>query len=213
MDYQEARTRMVERQLRRRGIRDEKVLQAMLIIPRELFLPPSMREYSYQDEPVTIGHGQTISQPYMTALMVQCLELTGEETVLEVGAGSGYHAAVLASLAKRVITVEVVMELAETARFNLEAAGFGERVTVVCEDGSMGYAAGQPYAGISVAAAAPEVPEALLAQLKDPGKLVIPVGSREEQELLVISRKEGLDQVRTAAYCRFVPLLGREGWN
>jgi len=212
MDFKQQRSEMVDQQLHRRGIHDPRVLEAVGAIPRENFLPPSERASSYIDEPVSIGYGQTISQPYMTALMVECLQLKGWERVLEVGAGCGYHAAVLASLASEVISIEYVPELAEIARANLEAAGLSHKVRVICGDGSTGYAAEAPYDAISVAAAAPVVPGILLAQLRDPGRLVIPVGSRDEQELLVISREKGKDRTRVATYCRFVPLRGREGW-
>jgi protein-L-isoaspartate(D-aspartate) O-methyltransferase len=200
---------MVERQLRGRGIHDDRVLAAMLEIPREEFVPELHRASSYADEPASIGHGQTISQPYMVALMAQVLELTGTETVLEVGGGCGYHAAVLGALAARVITVELIPELAAMARRNLERTGRSHNVLVVNADGSRGYAAGAPYDAISVAAAAPEVPPALLEQLKDPGRLTMPVGPSWDQELLVLHKAAGEVTSRVATYCRFVPL--REG--
>src|SRR5262249_30953115 len=154
-DWPTERAEMVERQLRKRGIRDERVLAAMATIPREEFLPLEMRVASYQDEPVAIGNGQTISQPYMTALMAQELELEGTETVLEVGAGSGYAAAVLGALAARVIAVELVPTLVKMAERNLAKTERGGNVTIVRGDGSQGYAPCAPYQGISVAAAAP----------------------------------------------------------
>ncbi len=206
MDWIPQRRRMVERQLRRRGIHDERVLEAMLEIPREEFVPETVRHAAYSDQPAPIGHGQTISQPYMTALMVQCLELTGSETVLEVGGGCGYHAAVLGALAARVISVEVIPELAEAARRNLEKTGYMRNVVVVTGDGSQGCPEFAPYDAISVAAAAPEVPAPLLAQLKSPGKMVIPVGDLVDQELRVLHKAEGEIGWRVAAYCRFVPL-------
>ena len=197
---------MVARQLRARGIHDERVLAAMGAIPREEFIPEERRGASYADEPVGIGYGQTISQPYMTALMVQCLELTGPETVLEVGAGSGYHAAVLGALAARVVTIEVIPELAARARRNLEQTGLDANITVVAGDGSLGYPAMAPYDAISVAAAAPVIPAALLDQLKDPGVLAMPVGGPWDQELRVLTKRHGNVIWRVAAYCRFVPL-------
>lgn len=200
---------MVERQLRARGIHDERVLAAMLEIPREEFVPEPHRAASYADEPASIGHGQTISQPYMVALMAQVLELTGTETVLEVGGGCGYHAAVLGALAARVITVELVPELAALARQNLERTGRSRNILVVNADGSRGYPEGAPYDAISVAAAAPEVPPALLDQLRDPGRLTMPVGPSWDQELLVLRKAGGKVTSRVATYCRFVPL--REG--
>jgi len=204
---------MVERQLRRRGIFDERVLEAMAWIPRELFIAGEMRICAYDDGPVSIGHGQTISQPYMTALMAQSLELRGPETVLEVGAGSGYHAAVLAALAARVIAIELIPELAEQARSNLEAAGCGSNIRVICGDGSLGFPAGAPYDAISVAAGAPKVPPALLEQLNDPGRLVIPVGDLDEQQLRVIVKNAGELTTHKSAVCRFVPLRGGAGWR
>ena len=164
---------MVEKQLRRRGISDPRVLSAMLAIPREEFVPPESRVMAYMDGPVPIGWGQTISQPYITALMAESLELNGSETVLEVGTGCGYHAAVLGALATRVISVEIIPVLADAARANLRRVGRDRNVAVLQADGSMGHAAGAPYDAISVAAGAPDVPAALLEQLNDPGVLVI----------------------------------------
>jgi len=204
------RRHMVERQLRGRGIRDERVLSAMLSIPRELFIPGANRESAYSDEPVGIGYGQTISQPYMTALMAQCLELEGPETVLEVGSGCGYHAAVLGALAERVITIELIPELARMAEANLQAAGRAGNVTFITGDGSLGYPPLAPYDAISVAAAAARVPPALLEQLGDPGRLVIPVGPPADQELRVLRKSAGKIGWRVAVYCRFVPLVGAE---
>ncbi len=203
---------MVERQIQARGIRDARVLDAMLRIPREQFIPAEHRRLSYGDDPIEIGFGQTISQPYMTALMAECLELKGTESVLEVGAGCGYHAAVLGLLAARIISLEIVPELAEAAASNLAKTGLGTNIVVRCADGSRGWPEGAPFDAISVAAAAPEVPGSLLDQLKDPGILVIPAGSEWEQELRVITKRQGRIESRTAARCRFVPLRGSEGW-
>jgi len=212
-DWETQRLQMVEQQLRRRGIHDERVLEAMAKIPREQFLPEKVRPWAYADEPLSIGYGQTISQPYMTALMAQALELKGAEKVLEVGTGCGYAAAVLAHLAAKVITIEIVRELADTARRNLEAVGLADKVMVVTGDGSRGYPDMAPYDAISVAAAAPNIPPALVDQLKDPGRLVIPVGSLSEQELVVLTKSGGKTKTRVAALCRFVPLRGGEGWS
>jgi protein-L-isoaspartate(D-aspartate) O-methyltransferase len=204
---------MVEAQLRRRGIHDDGVLRAMLEIPREEFVPAESRLVAYQDEPIHIGHGQTISQPYMTALMAESLELTGTQTVLEVGAGCGYAAAVLGALAARVVSVEIIPALAQLALENLRRTGRGTNVTVVCGDGSMGYPEAAPFDAISVAAGAPEIPSTLLDQLKDPGRLVIPVGDYGDQELRVVSKQHRRIDYRVAVLCRFVPLRGGEGWE
>ncbi len=212
-DWPSERWHMVERQLRKRGIHDPRVLQAMLAIPREEFIPHDYRVCSYQDEPVQIGYGQSISQPYMTALMVELLELTGSETVLDIGGGSGYHAAVLGQLAARVISIEIIPALARQAEQNLLRTGLGGNIEVVRGDGSQGWPQAAPYAGISVAAAAPDIPEPLLAQLGDPGRLVIPVGSRYDQELRVIAKANGVIRERVVTFCRFVPLRGDNGWQ
>ncbi len=204
---------MVERQIKARGVRDPRVLEAMLAIPREQFIPEEFRHLSFDDEPVSIGFGQTISQPYMTALMAECLDLTGTETVLDVGAGSGYHAAVLGALAARVISIEIIPELARMARENLDKTGLGGNVMVLCGDGSRASIRRASCDAISVAAAAPEMPPGLLEQLKDPGRLVIPVGSLWDQELRVITKSQGKLQSRVATYCRFVPLRGSAGWE
>ncbi len=204
---------MVEKQLKRRGIHDPRVLEAMGQIPREEFVPTDSRLLAYTDEPVPIGSGQTISQPYMTALMAEALELSGTETVLEVGAGCGYAAAVLGRLAARVMAVEIVAALARTAEANLKRTGNGANVEVRLADGSMGLGEWAPYEAISVAAAAPEIPVSLLGQLRDPGRLVIPVGPRWDQELRVVTKRDGRIDYRVATYCRFVPLVGGEGWS
>ncbi len=211
--WAEQRRRMVERQLRGRGIRDERVLQAMARIPREEFIPAAERASAYEDRPIPIGFGQTISQPYMTALMAQELELSGGEDVLEIGAGSGYAAAVLSQLAARVIAVEIVPGLAESAGENLSRLGCCENAVVITGDASLGYSELAPYDAISVAAGAPELPPQLLDQLKDPGRLVIPVGPLSDQELLVVAKRDGAIVSRTAALCRFVPLRGGGGWG
>jgi len=207
MEWAEQRRMMVERQLRARGIRDERVLAVMNEIPRQEFVPTPYKGASYADDPAPIGHGQTISQPYMVALMAQCLELTGAETVLEVGAGCGYHAAVLGALARQVITIERIPELAETARRNLEKIGRADNVTVICGDGAKGWPECAPFGGISVAAAADDVPPALIEQLAEGGVMVIPVGGGWEQELRVIRKERGETTWRVATWCRFVPLL------
>jgi protein-L-isoaspartate(D-aspartate) O-methyltransferase len=204
---------MIGKQLEERGIHDGRVLEAMRRIPREEFLPAKMRVEAYIDAPVAIGFGQTMTQPYMTALMAQLLELAGGEKVLDVGTGSGYHAAVLGALARRVISIERIPELAELARENLRRAGLDGNITVICGDGSMGFPEEAPFDAISVAAASPWTPPALVRQLNEPGNLVIPVGDRHDQELCVIRKDVGKISKRFASGCRFVPLVGREGWQ
>ncbi len=203
---------MVERQLRRRGIRDERVLAAMGRVPRELFVPAAERAHAYADGALPIGFGQTISQPYMVAATCELLGLSGDENVLDVGTGSGYAAAVLAELAERVTTIERVPELAERARETLVAAGYPD-VEVVVGDGSLGVPERAPFHAIAVAAAAPGIPESLYAQLAPGGRLVLPIGSRENQRLaLVVKTPEGPAEVRSLP-CRYVPLLGAEGFS
>jgi protein-L-isoaspartate(D-aspartate) O-methyltransferase len=203
---------MAEIQLRRRGIKDQRVLNAMLAIPREDFVSAKDRSRAYTDAPIPIGYAQTITQPYMTALMAQALTLNGSEKVLDVGTGSGYHAAVLARLARRVISVERIPKLVALARANLKRAGCAENITVVCGDGSLGYPPEAPFDAISVAAGSPEVPPALLDQLRDPGRLVIPVGNRFNQDLYFVQKKNGQILTKTLTGCRFVPLVGQQGW-
>lgn len=207
-----ARAAMVERQLGRRGIDDERVLRAMGLVPRELFVPANLREYAYDDGALPIGQGQTISQPFIVATICSLLELEGGERVLDVGTGSGYQAAVLAELAREVVTIERIPELAERAKAALVAAGYPE-VEVVVGDGSLGVPERAPFGAIAVAAAAPQIPDALYAQLADGGHLVVPRGTRWGQDLVqVVKTPEG--PVESAAVpCRFVPLLGDEGFR
>jgi protein-L-isoaspartate(D-aspartate) O-methyltransferase len=201
------RVRMVERQLRRRGIDDERVLEAMGRVPRELFVPAGLREDAYADAALPIGAGQTISQPYMVALICVQLALQGTGRVLDVGAGSGYQAAVLAELAGEVHTIERIPELAENARANLAAAGYEGRVQLHVGDGTLGVPLCAPFAAIAVAAAALEAPPALYDQLEQRGRLVVPVGGADGQWLEVVVRTpEGPAILRTVP-CRFVPLV------
>jgi protein-L-isoaspartate(D-aspartate) O-methyltransferase len=211
VDAAEARGRMVEHQLRRRGISDERVLRAMARVPRELFVPEDLRQYAYEDGALPIGHGQTISQPFIVATICALLGLDGHERVLDVGTGSGYQAAVLAELAAEVVTVERVPELAESARAALAEAGC-ERVDVRIGDGSLGIPERAPFAAIAVAAAAPSVPPALYSQLAEGGRLVVPRGSRSGQELVLVVRTADGPRERASLACRFVPLLGEEGF-
>jgi protein-L-isoaspartate(D-aspartate) O-methyltransferase len=212
VDAAAARADMVERQLRRRGISDERVLVAMGAVPRELFVPPSLRDLAYEDGALPIGSGQTISQPFIVASICQLLELSGDERVLDVGTGSGYQAAVLAELAREVVTIERVPELADTARAALEAAGHAE-VEVLVGDGSLGVPGRAPYQAIAVAAAAPTIPPALVEQLEVGGRLVVPRGSRGGQDLVQVVRTPAGYAERAVLPCRFVPLLGAEGFE
>jgi protein-L-isoaspartate(D-aspartate) O-methyltransferase len=198
--------------LGRRGIRDERVLTAMAAVPRELFVPEPERPRAYADRALPIGHGQTISQPFMVATICALLQLRGDERVLDVGTGSGYQAAVLAELAAEVVTIERVPELAERARRTLAQSGYG-RVEVRVGDGTIGVPERAPYGGIAVAAAAPSAPEALYGQLVEGGRLVVPVGSRHDQQLRLIVRGPHGPEVAGSVPCRFVPLVGVAGWE
>jgi protein-L-isoaspartate(D-aspartate) O-methyltransferase len=202
---------MVERQLRSRDVGDERVLAAMERVPRELFVPESLRGRAYDDAALPIGGGQTISQPYMVAKICEALALRGQERVLDVGSGSGYQAAVLAELAAEVDTIERRPELAELAHGNLVVAGY-DRVRVHTGDGSRGLPDRAPFDAIAVAAAAPELPQTLYDQLEPRGRLVVPVGRRGIQQLEVIIRSPEGPAVIRSVPCRFVPLVGEEGF-
>ncbi|HEX2427103.1 MAG TPA: protein-L-isoaspartate(D-aspartate) O-methyltransferase [Gaiellaceae bacterium] len=212
LDASVARAQMVERQLRRRGISDERVLAAMGRVPRELFLPENMRRYAYDDSALPIGHRQTISQPFVVATICSLLALEGDERVLDVGTGSGYQAAVLAELAADVVTIERIPALADAARSRLAEAGYGD-VEVRVGDGSTGVPERAPFDGIAVAAAAPSVPPALYDQLADGGRLVVPRGSRRGQELVHVVRTPSGPVERRSISVRFVPLVGDEGFS
>ena len=203
---------MVEQQLRDRDIEDERVLDAMERVSRHVFVPEGLRDRAYDDAALPIGSGQTISQPYMVARICEALSLHGSERVLDVGTGSGYQAAVLAELAAEVHTIERLPELAEAARGRLEEAGYGDRVHVHVGDGTLGLPEHAPFDAIAVAAAAPELPASLYEQLEPRGRLVVPVGKRHGQQLqLIVRSPEGPAVVRSVS-CRFVPLLGEEGF-
>ena len=212
VDAATARAEMVERQLRRRGISDERVLAAMARVPRELFVPEKLSAYAYDDGALPIGHRQTISQPFVVATICSLLGLTGVERALDVGTGSGYQAAVLAELAAEVVTIERIPQLAEEARAKLVEAGYSD-VEVRVGDGSLGVPERAPFDAIAVAAAAPTVPPALYDQLVRGGRLVVPRGSRWGQELVLVERTPDGPVERTTIPVRFVPLLGDEGFG
>jgi protein-L-isoaspartate(D-aspartate) O-methyltransferase len=203
---------MVARQLRGRGIRDERVLAAMGELPREAFVADTRRDYAYVDGALPIEAGQTISQPYVVARMTELLRPEPGDRVLEIGTGSGYQAAVLAKLGANVVSYERQPELAASAREKLRELGFGDRVDVRLGDGSAGDPEGGEYDGIIVTAAAPRVPEGLLGQLKDGGRLVIPVGPRDHQDLLLIERHGDEWTQRSDGPVVFVPLVGKGGY-
>ena len=212
LDAAAARAEMVERQLRRRGIADERVLAAMERVPRDLFVPGSLAAHAYDDGALPIGHHQTISQPFVVATICSLLSLRGTERVLDVGTGSGYQAAVLAELAAEVVTIERIPELAAEAYARLEQAGYPS-VDVRVGDGSLGVPERAPYEGIAVAAAVPRVPPALYGQLAEGGRLVLPRGTRWGQELVLVVRTHEGPAERTSIPCRFVPLVGDEGFG
>ncbi len=211
-EFAEQRSRMVERQLRRRGIGDERVLAAMADVPREHFVPEGVRQSAYNDSALPIGHEQTISQPWVVAAICEALRLEGDESLLEIGTGSGYSAAVLARLARSVISVERVPELGEAARRKLEELGI-ENVEVIVGDGSRGYPEGAPYDAIAVHAATPEAPHSLLAELATDGRLVVPIATGTADLLTAFIRENGNLRQETIGPCRFVPLIGAEGFN
>jgi protein-L-isoaspartate(D-aspartate) O-methyltransferase len=203
---------MVERQLRRRGIGDERVLEAMRQVPRDAFVPEGQRRRSYADSALPIGSEQTISQPWIVAAICQALELTGSETVLEIGTGSGYSAAVLARLASEVVTIERHAGLADEARDRLAELGVGN-VEVVVGDGSRGMPERAPFAAIAVHATAPRAPRALIDQLASDGRLVVPIASRDADMLTQLRARDGELVSELIGPCRFVPLIGEEGYD
>ncbi len=212
VDTRAARERMVAEQLMARGIAEPRVLTAMRHLPREPFVPVDQRARAYEDHPLPIGWGQTISQPYIVARMVELARPGERDRVLEVGVGCGYASAVLAQLAREVYGLDIVPELAERARKNLAAAGV-KNAWIECADGTLGWPAHEPYDAIVVSAGAPRVPALLLAQLTEGGRLVIPVGERDRQELMVITRRGADFVTEAAAPVRFVDLTGRYGWG
>ncbi|MFQ5731549.1 MAG: protein-L-isoaspartate(D-aspartate) O-methyltransferase [Planctomycetaceae bacterium] len=201
----------LRKQLENRGITDVRVLDAIQNTRRDLFVPADMRQYAYADDALPIGHAQTISQPYVVALMTQEALLRGDETVLEVGTGSGYQAAVLSQLCRRVVTIERIAELAEPARRHLEEQGYAN-ITFHVGDGTLGCPEHAPYDAILVTAAAPDIPQPLYEQLADGGRLIIPVGNEDFQELQRITRMEPGPRIDRLCGCRFVKLIGAAGW-
>lgn len=210
MDLEQAKQRLLQHL--RREIEDEAVLQAMARVPRELFVPSSSRNLAYEDIPLPIDVGQTISQPFIVALMTEALELTGTEKVLEIGTGSGYQAAILAQLAWWVVTVERHQKLADAARELLAELGY-TNVEVHLAEKTLGWRKAAPYQAIIVTAGAPKVPQELLDQLAEGGRLLIPVGSRYEQQLLKIIKRKGELLSRDLGPCRWVPLIAEGAWS
>lgn len=207
------RERMIREHLVARGIQNRAVLDAMALVPREAFVLPGEEPLAYEDYPLPISHGQTISQPYIVAYMTESLELSPEDTVLEIGTGSGYAAAVLSRIVWQVYTVERIAELAETARRRLALLGY-DNVEVLAGDGSLGWPEHGPYDAVVVTAGAPEIPKALLQQLKVGGRLVVPVGMTQTLQMLMRARRISESEFRREELCavRFVPLYGAQGW-
>lgn len=212
INYEKERNRMVEEQIIGRGVRDERVLAAMRKVPRHEFLPEAMRAMAYQDSALPLGEGQTISQPYMVAMMTELLGLKGTERVLEIGTGSGYQAAVLAELCEKVYTIERIKMLADRARTNLDRLGY-RSVAIKVYDGTYGWKEMAPFDAIMVTAGAPDVPAPLVEQLKESGRMAIPVGERFGQVLLKVVKTPNGPVTERSIPCMFVPLIGNHGWK
>jgi len=212
IDFEKERSRMVDEQIAFRGVTDPRVLAVMGKVPRHEFMPEALRAQAYGDHAMPIGEGQTISQPYIVALMSELLELKGDERVLEIGTGSGYQAAVLAELCQKVFTIERVKTLADKARATLDRLGY-KNVVMKVYDGTYGWKDMSPFDAIIVTAAAPDVPDTLVEQLKDGGRLVIPVGERYTQVLLKVIKSPSGVVTKTSIPCVFVPLIGAKGWK
>ncbi len=213
-----ARRRMVEGVRIRMDISDERVVEAMIKVERHKFVPERLRHVAYNDYPLDIGEGQTISAPHMVAIMAEKLDIAPGMNILEIGGGSGYHAAVVAELARpgHVFSIEIKPALAECARRNIECAGYSEFVTVITGDGTLGYSEKAPYDRIFIAAAAPDIPRPLVEQLREGGKMLAPVGSRMLQELTLLEKRDGKMRRYELGGCVFVPMIGEYGfkaWN
>ena len=206
------RERMIEEQLVARGITDQRVLEAMRTVPRHLFVEDAIQAHAYGDFPLPIGSGQTISQPYIVALMTLALHLPGSEKVLEIGTGSGYHAAILSRLCQKVYTVERLDALVSRARKVFDRLRYYNIVSRI-DDGTVGWPSEAPFDGIIVTAGGPRIPEPLIAQLAEPGRLVMPVGGQDVQELQVVDKRDGGITVTTIEQVRFVDLIGAHGWS
>jgi protein-L-isoaspartate(D-aspartate) O-methyltransferase len=212
MDYALLRKRMVQEQLIPRGIKDPKVLDAFYKVERHKFVPENLIASAYEDFPLAIGEGQTISQPYIVALMSECLDLRGEEKVLEIGTGSGYQTAILAQLCQLVYSIERIESLARRAKNLLEELGY-LNIKIMTGDGTLGWPKEAPFDRIIVTAASPRVPQPLIDQLKDPGKLILPLGDTFSQVLTVVEKKKGKIHSTEICGCVFVSLLGEHGWK
>lgn len=210
-NYSKARERMVRQQIAARGIRAERVLDAMRSVPRHLFVPLESRHSAYMDGPLSIGQGQTISQPYIVALMTEALELRGHERVLEIGTGSGYQAAILSQLASHVYTVERIPELASRAQDLFRQLGY-DNISMHVGDGTLGWLEHAPYEAIIITAAAPEIPRPLTDQLAEGGRLVAPIGGSWSQSLVRVRKQRGHLRRQELTSVAFVPLIGQHGW-
>jgi len=212
MEFNELRQRMVDEQLIPRGITNTRVLSAFRKVPRHEFVLEEFIRESYDDHPLPIGNGQTISQPFMVALMTECLKLKGGEKILEVGAGCGYQSAILAELAGEVVTIDRIEALSEGCARKLKKQGYNN-IKVITGDGSLGYKEESPYDRIIVTCGAPLLPEAYVKQLTSNGRIVIPIGSRFSQVLTIVERKDERVEMNEVCGCVFVPLVGKDGWD
>jgi len=210
--FYHAREKMVHEQIERRGIKDSRVIEVMKKVERHKFVDEGLQDRAYRDSPLPIGQSQTISQPYIVALMTEKLELKGDENVLEIGTGSGYQAAILAELCKKVFSIERDPFLAKRARKTLDELGYNN-IVIKVNDGTLGWKEFAPYDGIIVTAGAPMVPHNLLGQLRENGKIVIPVGDMHTQRLCIVTKKRGRYSTEEVCNCAFVPLIGVNGWS